>query len=271
MLTPIPQWVGVLLIATALLGSLALAHGARRRAAVSPETSRKIMHVAMGAAALAYPVLFRDAWPAWLIAGLTACVLLLLRHGALGDVGATVVHGVARRSAGDLYFPLGAAILFTLVRGGGVLYAVPLLTLTLADTAAAWAGRRFGHTRFGTAAERAEKSVEGSLAFLVVAFCSAIGGLSIAAGVTPSAILIAAAFAVLATIIEAASWRGLDNLFIPLGGWLVLGGLVGLDARPVATILAIATAMIAVVASLPPRRTTWRGVTMLLRERRAIS
>lgn len=270
--SPIPQWAGVLLLAAFLLSMLAFAHALRRRAAITPETSRKTMHVALGAAALAFPVLFRTTWPALLVCALTIGVLLLLRSGALGPRARSVVHGIGRHSEGDLYFPISAGALFILASGDRMLYLIPLLTLTLADTAASYVGRRYGVTRFASSDQCGEKSIEGSGAFLCVALLCAFVPLVLATGVPATrALSIAAPFAVVMTLLEAAAWRGLDNVFIPIGGLLLLERLMVMSERPLTTTFAIATAMVAVAISLPPRRTTQRGVLTLLRARRAAS
>jgi phytol kinase len=238
---------------------------------MGPESTRKIMHLAMGAASLMFPVLFREPMFAWIVAALTIAVLTLLRCGALGTLAGGLIHGVARRSEGDFYFPVSAALLFTVARTDIVLFAIPILTLTFADTAAAYVGRRIGRTRFATVEPRHEKSVEGSAACLTVAALCAFVPLIVGAGLSATpALLTAATFAVVVTVLEAASWRGLDNIFIPVGGYLLLHVMANMDPRQLATLFAVTVAMVAVVTSLPPRRSTWHGVATRLRARRAM-
>ena len=246
----LPEWVGVLLVASFLLGTLGLAYAARRRYALSPELSRKIMHLALGASALAFPWIFHSAWPPILIAAMTIGVLVVLRSGALGTDAGTVVHGIVRRSEGDLYFPLAAAATFILARGDTLLYSIPLLTLSLADSVAAVVGRRYGRTRYPTLDHRGRKSAEGSFAFFIVAFLTTCVSLAAGASLPPAdALLIAAVFAIHVTLIEAASWRGLDNLFVPVIGLLLLRRFLTMDARPLATLLIVTVALLMLLLS----------------------
>jgi phytol kinase len=250
-----PAWVGVVVVATFLLGALGLTYIAKRRCALAPEVSRKIMHLALGASALAFPWLFYSPWPAIAIAAMTVGVLAVLRSGALGTDAGTVVHGIARRSEGDLYFPVAAAAAFVLARGDTLVYSVPLLTLTLADSVAAVVGRRYGRTRYPTLDHRARKSAEGSLAFFVVAFLTSYASLAIGGSLpTVAALLVAAVFAVHVTVVEAASWRGLDNLFVPVIGLLLLRRFLSMDARSLTTLLIVTIALLMLLLSLWPAR-----------------
>lgn len=251
----VPAWLGVLLVAAFLLAALCITCAAKRRRALQPETSRKIMHLALGASALAFPWLFHSAWPPVAIAVMTIGVLGALRSGVLGTDAGTIVHGIVRRSEGDLYFPIAAAAAFILARGDVVGYSIPLLTLTFADTVAAIVGRRFGRTRFPTLDHRARKSAEGSLAFFAVALLVTCVSLSVGASVAPiNALLIAAVFAIHVTVIEAASWRGLDNLFVPVLGLLLLRRFLSMDARSLTTLLIVTFALLMLLLSVWPSR-----------------
>jgi phytol kinase len=250
-----PEWMGVLGVAAFLLGTLGVMYAARRRCALPPELSRKVMHLALGASALTFPWLFHSSWPPIAIAAMTIGVLVLLRSGSLGTDASTVVHGIVRQSEGDLYFPIAAALAFILARGDTTVYSIPILTLTLADTVAAIVGRRFGRTRFPTLDHRARKSAEGSLAFFVVAFLASYASLSVVASLTSvKALLIAAVFGMHVTVIEAASWRGLDNLSVPVIGLLLLRRLLSMDARPLTTLLIVTIALLMLLLSVWPSR-----------------
>ena len=251
----LPEWAGVLVVAALLLGTLGATYAARRYCALEPELSRKIMHLALGSSALAFPWLFHSSWPPIAIAAMTIGVLALLRSGSLGTDASSVVHGVGRRSEGDLYFPIAAAVAFSLSHGDRAVYSIPLLTLTLADTVAAVVGRRFGRTRFPTLDHRARKSAEGSLAFFVVAFLATYASLSAFVSVAPvNALLIAAVFGIHVAVIEAASWRGLDNLFVPVFGVLLLRRFLPMDARPLTTLLIVTIALLMLLISVWPSR-----------------
>jgi dolichol kinase len=89
---------------------------------------------------------------------------------------------------------------------------IGVIVLALADPAAGIVGRRFGRTRIV-----AGRSLEGSLAFLIVGALAAFAWLSAVHGLArPAAIVVAAAAAVAGTLAEVVSTRLDDNLTIPI-------------------------------------------------------
>ena len=251
-------WVGI----AAVLAVLALALVAIRRLQVrrglSAEVSRKGLHVTMSLIALALPWLFDETWPVLVLAGLAVAAMLAVRFvpALRRDVGG-VLHSVERQSLGDVAFPLAIALLYVLTADSPVLYAVPLLLLGLADPAAALIGARHGLSPYAT--EEGTKSHEGSVAFAFVAFlCVHVPLLVFTPIGRAESLWIAAIVAVLATLVEAVSWGGLDNLFVPLGTYAVLMRLMTFPA----TLLAghFATLLLLVgVAALLRRETTVGG------------
>ncbi len=91
----------------------------------------------------------------------------------------------------------------------------------LAEAAAALVGVAFGRLRYSTVG--GSKSLEGSAAFLVVAFlCAGMSLLASGDHGTHEAFAVAAALAFATTILEAVASKGLDNLLVPAGAFLVL-------------------------------------------------
>jgi phytol kinase len=195
----------------------------QRRCSPHPEWPRKLMHVGTGLLALSLPWLFESPWPVLILCAAGATGMVVIKHAArLKETFGCVVGDVARQSAGDITFPLGIAVVFLLSEGDCLLYTVPVLVLTFADAAAALVGTFYGLFRFETPGGK--KSVEGSFAFFVVAFLSIHIPLFLCSDAGPEkAVLIAFLLGFLLTIVEAlAGWRGLDNLFIPVAGFLFL-------------------------------------------------
>jgi phytol kinase len=194
-----------------------------------PEIPRKLMHLGMGLIAMGLPWLFVEAWPVLALAALSIAALIALRivpnwRQRMGGV----VCGVSRRSLGEIYFAISAAALFLLARGDAILFCLPMLILTLADAAGALIGIRYGALRFST--PDGQKSAEGSVAFFVVAFFSAHVPLLLATDVgRTESVLIATTLGLVAMLIEAIAWRGLDNLFIPLGAFALLKNYLVMD------------------------------------------
>jgi phytol kinase len=193
---------------------------------LAPETSRKLFHLGGGLTTLALPWMFADVWPVVLLTAITVPTLLALKYvrrlrNGLGDV----LYGVTRPSLGEVYFPLSACLLFVLAHDRPLLYIVPLLLLTLADPAAAIIGSRYGSLQYVT--RDGHKSLEGSLAFFIVSFLGTSGALLLGAPTADVAAPgVALTLALLLTLVEAISWRGLDNLLIPVTGFIFLESLM---------------------------------------------
>jgi len=246
--------IGMSLIFAIFIALLVALRWYQRRSERRPEVVRKLMHVGMGLVTLSLPWLFAEAWPVLALAVLSIAVLIALRviprwRQTLG----CVIGGVHRRSFGEIYFAASAAILFAGAQGDAILFYVPMLILTLADAASALIGLRYGALRFG--APGGEKSAEGSIAFFVVAFLSAHITLLLATGVSRvESLLIAATLALLLTLVEAMAWRGLDNLFIPLGGFVLLNSLLMMDAATLLKHLAVALLLVVTTVAVKWRR-----------------
>jgi phytol kinase len=213
---------GILLVLGTLGAVMMLLRIVRARFGLHPELSRKIVHVSMGLVVLAFPWLFDRTWPVIGLAIAAVAFLLAIRwHPVLHAYLGPVLAAVPRQSFGEVYFPLGAAVLFVLARGDAVLFCIPILILTLGDAVGALIGLRYGRARFRT--DEGFKSAEGSLAFFFVAFLSTHVPLLLFTDVgRAESLLIGFVLGFLAMLAEAVAWRGLDNLFIPLGSFFVL-------------------------------------------------
>lgn len=214
--------LGVALVLATLGGVMVLLRSVQARFAAHPEGCRKIVHVTMGLVVLSFPWLFDEAWPVILLAFAAVVFLLAVRwHPQLRSSLGPVLGGVGRQSYGEIYFPIAAAALFVLARGNAVLFCIPILILTLADAVCALIGLRYGRTRYRT--DEGFKSAEGSLAFFLIAFLSTHVPLLLFTNIgRAESLLIGLALGFLIMLMEAVAWRGLDNLFIPLGSFFVL-------------------------------------------------
>lgn len=247
------EWWAVLALAVALLAVLGAVYLVAQRRPMPGELSRKVTHVALGLVTLSFPWLFHDPWPPIVLAGTAIGVMFAMREVPwLRDRFGTLISGVERQSLGDLYFPIAAVSLFVLSHGDAVLFVIPILTLTLADAVAAIIGLRYGRLYFATT--EGTKSLEGSAAFFMIAFLAThIPLLLFTNTARVDSLLIGATFGVLIMLLEAIAWRGLDNLFIPIGGYLVLSSSLRLDTGSLMENLAVAVVLLAIV--LTARRT----------------
>lgn len=162
---------------------------------IKTELTRKATHITVGVVA----VLGYLEGPLWLyaasIAGLTVFLVITQRRRLLKGL-----HGVGRPSFGELFFPLGLLAPLPLTLSHPEIYITSILVVTFADSAAGLVG----HLR-----QKQTKSIEGSLAFLVVAFL-------VIALTTALPLGAAALVAGIVMIVERYSTYGLDNLTIPL-------------------------------------------------------
>jgi phytol kinase len=96
------------------------------------------------------------------------------------------------------------------------LIVAALMPLTWGDALAAIAGERFGQHRYTVFGQT--RSLEGSVTMLIVSAVAAW----IALGASPSAVAIALVTALGATLVEAISPWGIDNLTVPAVSAIIL-------------------------------------------------
>ncbi|HEV8379574.1 MAG TPA: hypothetical protein VGP99_12045 [Tepidisphaeraceae bacterium] len=256
-------WIGIAIIfgAFVLLWSALAVY--RKLANPNPEFLRKLLHVGMGLVTLLLPFLFDRSWPVILLASICALALAAAKYWK--PLGA-VVGGVERASLGDIYFPVSVAIIFiaanrtstSLVHGRIILFVIPILILTLADAIAALVGVSYGAHRYTGIA--GQKSAEGSLAFFTVAFLTTNVPLLLLTTDQQMArekvLLISLTIGFLVMLLEGIAWRGLDNLLIPLGAFILLNKYIWLTPRDLSIRFMVAFAWVLLVLS-------WRRLSSL--------
>ncbi|CAN5459900.1 hypothetical protein BH23ACI1_BH23ACI1_10400 [soil metagenome] len=254
-------WLAIAACLGGFLLLFAVVQGCARFGLVAPEGTRKMLHAGSGALTLAFPFLFRSAWPVLLLTSATALLMAAIKFlpQLRARLGPAVV-GVQRSTLGELYFPLSVAVLFLLTRGEHpLLFIVPILVLTLADATCALVGVRYGLTRY----EGGSKSLEGSVAFAVVAFlCVHVPLLLWGPVGRAESLLISATLALLVMLLEGSAWRGLDNLFIPLGGYFLLSVYLALDVSQLLARFAVTLALVILIV-VARRSTTLEDDSLL--------
>ncbi|MEM6627612.1 MAG: hypothetical protein AAF719_13000 [Pseudomonadota bacterium] len=201
-----------------------------------PEIGRKAVHISLGLYCLIFPWVFDHAWEVGATCALALGVFALARGRMRQSLGEGL-HAVERVSYGEALFAVSVALLFWLQKGhyitvtergdpplGPVLYILPILILTLCDAASALVGSAYGRKTFQV--EDGIKSWEGVGVFVVTAWLvSMMVFLAFTDVGRVEVILVSFITAAFGAILEAASWRGLDNLFIPLGLYFLLANL----------------------------------------------
>lgn len=201
------------------------------------EIQRKTVHVGTGLFAMALPWLLPNDT---LFYGLLALTLLVMAGLRLPKVTSSrfgqVLHGVERKSCGDIMLVAALGTLYFYSDGGAIaiLYLMPLAVLTLSDAAAAVAGSAYGRLHYTI--EDGHKSIEGSIIFFLVTLVLAFTMLLLLSEVPRGGVvLLSFVTAAFATVVEADSWRGLDNYFVPVGVLLLL--VFHLESPPLTLIL----------------------------------
>ncbi len=223
-LTPVPaaDWrLGVILLA-GMIGLLAVTERLHRFHPHRAEALRKLVHLATGVAVLPAPWLFTSPLPILIIAIFFAAAnFWSIRRGRLKSI-----HAVSRPSLGTFYYPVSFIILLL------VFWERSVMILTIA-----FALMAFGDAAAGLVAGKVsrrkilplpwdKKSLQGSAAMLVISTLIVALGLALFKNSHSlsweNGLHIALAIGVLAAAAEALSYRGSDNLTVPLLAALAL-------------------------------------------------
>ncbi len=250
MVPPLNPFVAILLVCLALTGLLFGATALARALRWQPESARKLVHIGMGLVTLTFPWIFSERWPVLVLCLLAMAGLFCVRVVPVLRAGAgEALHGIARVSLGEFWFTLGVALVFWIAKGNSILYCVPILILTIADAAGALAGIRYGRTPFATLS--GTKSIEGCIAFLLVAFFAAHVPLLLLSDIGRTESLLAAAIlATMVMLVEAITTRGLDNFVVPVGACLLLQQYLEMAPAALASRLVVIVLLLASVLLL---------------------
>lgn len=252
----INPWLAMGSVLAAMVVLLAAVRLWQRHSQPPSEVTRKCIHVAMGLVVLSFPWAFDRVWPVVVVGLVAALMMWALRiiNTLRADVG-RVVNDVDRAGYGEVYYPLAVALLFAVSGGDRLMFVIPVLILTLADAVAALIGLYYGKLRYTTA--DGLKSMEGSVAFFTVSFLSTHVPLLLFADVgRAQSLLLAFIIGLVVMLVEAASWRGLDNLFVPIGAYTLLSLYIDQPVTELAWRLAATGALVVFVFA-------WRRRTSL--------
>ena len=229
-MTPLSTWLAMLLVLAATAALLLTVRQMQLRYDLSPEVVRKLLHIGSGGVALLLPWLFDRLWPVLVLAALLTGTFAAMRAvPALRAGVGQVLHGVQRRSIGEFCYVASVLLLFWLSHGDKLLYSVSVLLVALADALAALVGAEYGKFKLHMSGER--KSIEGAAIFFLTAFfCIHVPVLLWGGTGRAESLLIAVAVSAIVMLAEAAAWWGIDNLIIPLWGYMALKSMLVMDA-----------------------------------------
>jgi phytol kinase len=219
----------------------------------SAELQRKSVHVATGLYALTLPLTFSERWPVLVLMGAAGAVMLVLRLPRFADRGlGSTLHGVERKSYGELLLAVSVGFIFWFSLDNPVLYVLPITVLTLSDAAAALIGTRYGRRLFEV--EAGTKSLEGVAMFFLVTWIVAMVLLLLMTEIgRANVVLLSFVIAAFGALVEADSWRGFDNLFVPVGIHLFLAGHIETPPLQLLLLASSFAAILVAIILLAPR------------------
>tara|TARA_Y100000310_G_scaffold101162_1_gene99072 strand:+ start:3202 stop:3921 length:720 start_codon:yes stop_codon:yes gene_type:complete len=212
------EWITSVVFLLGIFGLIGLSELARVKLNWTPELSRKFVHVLVGLFVLMSPFLFVSNGPPVAL----AIIFIIVNLVAIKSKKFEGMHATKRISYGTIYFPLAYFILCLFWWERQITFQISLLLLTFADTAAAIVGEGVRNPE-SYRPWRDQKTIQGTI---VMALTSALlTGLGTTlfrsiAGMEPLELQLLVPLslfvAAMATIAEAVSDSGSDNLSIPI-------------------------------------------------------
>lgn len=252
---------GMLIISIVYLALFSAVEIYYRRFNPKTEITRKIVHFSSGIIASIFPIIFRSIFSVLILGVVFTVFLAVARRLRL----LRSVIEVDRKTLGEIYFPVSIAILFLLARKEPAFYTISILMLAVSDPIGALIGKTYGSVKYYVQSE--QKSLEGSVMFFLSSFLLIHIGLLLFTEVSRiNSVLVSFLAALLVTALELISLEGMDNLFIPMGTFLVL---YKLSFKPTEEVLLNLMAIILVItvsfiASARVRKISFSGLVTLI-------
>lgn len=212
---------GVFLIAISLL--LIFNEMIYRRMGLKGEVTRKFAHMTGTLSTISFPYLFNDHW---YVLFLAICFLVLL-FISKNTKHLQSIHDISRPSVGSYLLPAAIYLtfLFSFYQQNRILFILPMLVLAICDPAASMLGiniKTHNH-QIVIFSKKLQKTWIGSLSFLLSCFLISVVALYLYhSEFTLRTYYLALIIALVGTIVEMFSWKGSDNLFVPLSVLAVL-------------------------------------------------
>lgn len=194
-----------------------------RHLKVKGEITRKFAHFTATLATVPFPYIFSSHWYVLILAAIFFVVLFATQYGKQ----LKSIHDIERKSVGSYLLPFSIYITFLIscLLNSKFMYILPMLILAVCDPMAAILGMstRKNNGKIRLFGIKTTKTVIGSCAFLVTSFIISLIALYFHRTVFDlKTFWLAMAVALVGTLAELVSWRGSDNLSIPVGVVIVL-------------------------------------------------
>jgi len=198
---------------------IGVAEGLRRWRGYSVEFTRKFIHIAVGMWAYGTVLLFERR----VFAIIPPLVFVVINALSYWRGTFKAMETGEKGQLGTVYFPLSFAAIIWLLWGRPHLLVASLMPMTWGDALAAVLGQRIGQQRYTFAGST--RSLEGSAVMFLTSWAATLPPLVLLApepGHATAAAGAAAVTALGATLVEAISPWGVDNLTVPAASALLL-------------------------------------------------
>ncbi|MEA3286300.1 MAG: DUF92 domain-containing protein [Candidatus Marinimicrobia bacterium] len=219
------EWIAFLVFFAIIMTFIGLAELARNVLKLSPELSRKFVHVMVGILVSLAPFFLETKLPV-LVLGV---LFTVLNYVALKKDSLKGMHTTERISFGTVYFPIAFTLLVVMFWDRNlVIFILSMLILAFSDTAATIVGERINSKNSFTLWHD-QKSWPGSITFFITTIIVVLAAYPIYAGLAgyqPLPLIHVLGLAVftgsVTSVAEAVSKQGSDNLTLTLAAGLAL-------------------------------------------------
>lgn len=177
---------------------------------IKVELTRKLVHIGTGFLSLLFPIMIGNHWMVLMLCLSFALILIIsLKFNLLKSINA-----IERESVGSIAYPVsvyGCYIAYDHFDQHIIYFYLPIMILAICDPIAALTGKRWPIGKYKLGKE--SKTMMGSSMFFVCAF--AIIMIFLQGYESGKALLIGFTIAFIATVSEALSRKGYDNITIP--------------------------------------------------------
>jgi len=212
------DWIAILVSFIYVFAALGVAEGLRKVGHYTLNFTRKFVHIAVGMWAFGTVSLFHNRW----MAVIPPTVFILLNYLSYRQGIFNAIESKNRSNLGTVYFPIAFSLIILLLWEDPNLLVASLMPLTWGDAMAAILGKAYGQIEYTIFNQ--VRSVEGSVSMFLFSLISTVGALWLLppniAGWQNLGLAFTTALA--ATLTEAISPWGLDNLTIPAVSSLIL-------------------------------------------------
>ncbi|SMO41620.1 phytol kinase [Saccharicrinis carchari] len=194
-----------------------------RRFKIKGEITRKFAHFASILAVIPMPYMFNSHWYVLILAAVFFIILLITQHSKYLNS----IHDIKRKSIGSYLLPLAiyATFLASYLYGNKFFFILPMLILAICDPMAAILGMNvkkyngrivlFGH--------KFQKTWLGSGAFFAMSLIISLIALYYYRDLLDlKTVWLSVAIATVGSLAELFSWRGSDNITIPISILFIL-------------------------------------------------